>query len=544
VPTSGTKDAGEPLKAAGGPGQLSGEDGGEVGGEKANGKGEDPSQEYESANESGEKNTGAGGAGAGEEGEAGEEGTGGGGDEDDGESSGGDDKAEMEVGVQHATVELNEKGECKRDPEFWAPPLKLPTGGAVYYLERFKEAVEKGSKEGKGPIADEVIEPPAFLKPRKVGTQTHPARWAQMGHTEAENFLMHLRRFYLSISMREASPPNTPERAADWQRDVNKSRLYVQQTILGCFASYQEDMKLRQGQAQPNKKVTSDLSEAFEFYRRATLSPATNTPSTQNDGTNPQNSEVCPNPTMEKELQGVSQVRLQADGHWQAHVINRFGTDWVKALLGTAPVQYLTPAERAQRAWKLKPPSEGAGAKLQKAKGTKATEGRVTQQALTEAVGQTAVRQALEGRLVVAEQLLATLDTEQAAGRGEKEGGERGSRRESTVEKGARKGKRPAPTAEEVVREGAKRKRKAETGKKAATGVKKSAAMECLPMEETAAGGQSAAGEQVAPVLEAREGEKAATGVEKSAGKVCPPREETAGLQSSVGVVIAPAGEV
>jgi hypothetical protein len=308
-------------------------------------------------------------------------------------------------------------------------------------------------------------------------------------------------------------------------------------------------MKLRQGQAQPNKKVTPDLSEAFEFYRRATLPPATNTtPKYPKRRHQPPGQRGFPQQTMEKELQGVSQVRLQADGHWQAHVIDRFGTDWVKALLGTAPVQYLTPAERARRAWKLEPPSEGAGAKLQKGKGTKATEGRVTQQALTEAVGQTAVRQALEGRLVVAEQLLATLDTEQAAGGGEKQGGKRGSRRESTVGKGARKGKRPAEpvsTPEEVVREGAKRKRKAETGKKAATGVKKSAAMEWLPMEETAAGGQSAAGEQVALVLEAREGEKAATGVEKSAGKVCPPREEeTAGLQSSAGVVIAPAGEV
>jgi hypothetical protein len=140
----------------------------------------------------------------------------------------------MEVGVQHATVELNEKGECKRDPEFWAPPLKLPTGGAVY-LERFKKAVEKGSNEGKSPTADEVIEPPAFLRLRKVGTRSLPARWAQMGHTEVENFLMHLGRFYLSISTREASPPNTPERAADWQRDVNKSRLYVQQTTSGAL---------------------------------------------------------------------------------------------------------------------------------------------------------------------------------------------------------------------------------------------------------------------------------------------------------------------
>jgi hypothetical protein len=207
-----------------------GEGSGGVGGEKASGKGGDPSQK--AAAESGERSTGARDVGAGEEEEAGGEGTGGGGDEGDGEGDG--DNAEMEVGVQHATVELNEKGECKRDPEFWAPPLKLPTGGAVY-LERFKKAVEKGSNEGKSPTADEVIEPPAFLRLRKVGTRSLPARWAQMGHTEVENFLMHLGRFYLSISTREASPPNTPERAADWQRDVNKSRLYVQQTTSGAL---------------------------------------------------------------------------------------------------------------------------------------------------------------------------------------------------------------------------------------------------------------------------------------------------------------------
>jgi hypothetical protein len=64
-------------------------------------------------------------------------------------------------------------------------------------------------------------------------------------------------------------------------------------------------------------------------------------------------------------------------------------------------------------------------------------------------------------------------------------------------------------------------------------------------MEETAAGGQSAAGEQVTPALKAREGEKAATGKEKSAGMVSLPREKgTASLQSSVGVVTAPAQEV
>jgi hypothetical protein len=68
--------------------------------------------------------------------------------------------------------------------------------------------------------------------------------------------------------------------------------------------------------------------------------------------------------------------------------------------------------------------------------------------------------------------------------------------------------------------------------------------MVCPSGKETAAGSESAAGKQVAPVLGAREGEKAATGMEQSAGMVCPPREEeTAGLQSSNGGVIAPAPE-
>jgi hypothetical protein len=280
-------------------------------------------------------------------------------------------------------------------------------------------------------------------------------------------------------------------------------------------------MKLRQSQPQANKKVAPDLSEAFEFYRRAALPAATNTPATQNDGTNTQDSNVFLNPAMEQERQGESKARLQADGHWQAHVIEKFGKEWVATLGEDAPIVPMTTAERAQTAWKLEPPSKGApeyvppseeaGSRAEKGKPGKAVEGRVTQEALTEAVGQTAVRQALEGSLAGAEQLLATLDTEQAAGGCKKEGGERGSRRESTVGKGARKGKRPAErvsTAEKVVREGAKRKRKAEKGKKAATGIKKSAAMEGLPMEETAAGGQSAAGEQVALVLEAREGRK------------------------------------
>jgi hypothetical protein len=79
------------------------------------------------------------------------------------------------VDVEHATVELNEKGECKRDPEFWAPPLKLPTGGAVY-IQRFNEAMCKGHAAGTSLIDDEVIGPPVFLKPREVSGRLHPAR--------------------------------------------------------------------------------------------------------------------------------------------------------------------------------------------------------------------------------------------------------------------------------------------------------------------------------------------------------------------------------
>jgi hypothetical protein len=163
-------------------------------------------------------------------------------------------------------------------------------------------------------------------------------------------------------------------------------------------------------------------------------------------------------------------------------------------------------------------------------------------------VAKTAVRQALEGKLARDEQLLAVLEAEQVAGGGEKEGEERGFRGESSAGKGVRKGKRPAEpvsTPEEVVQAGAKRKKRSEKGKKAATGEEKSAKLECHPMKETADGGQSAAGEQVTPAIEAREGEKAATGDKKSAVMANPPREEeTAGLQSSVGVMTAPAQEV
>jgi hypothetical protein len=85
----------------------------------------------------------------------GEEGSEDGKDDDEG---GADGDAEMEVDVEHATVELNEKGECKRDPEFWAPPLKLPTGGSVY-LERFKKNITEGNQTGRDATAAEHIEP-------------------------------------------------------------------------------------------------------------------------------------------------------------------------------------------------------------------------------------------------------------------------------------------------------------------------------------------------------------------------------------------------
>jgi hypothetical protein len=95
----------------------------------------------------------------------------------------------MEVDVEHATVELNKKGECKRDPKFWAPPLKLPAGGSVY-LKRFKKNIREGSQSGRDATAAEHIEPPSFLPPRKVSGRLHPARWAQMGHTEAKSSLI------------------------------------------------------------------------------------------------------------------------------------------------------------------------------------------------------------------------------------------------------------------------------------------------------------------------------------------------------------------
>jgi hypothetical protein len=176
-----------------------------------------------------------------------------------------------------------------------------------------------------------------------------------MNHTEVENSLMHLGRLYVCICTRE-SPTDATELAA-WQSKA----LYIQQAALGCFASYQEDLKLRQEQArQKGNKVALDLLKAFKFCWRALLAPATNTPATQNDGTNPQDSKVFSNPAMEKECQGKSRVQLQANGHWQAHVIKRSGKDWVGALGDEDLVKPLTPAERAQRPWGLEPPPEDA----------------------------------------------------------------------------------------------------------------------------------------------------------------------------------------
>jgi hypothetical protein len=40
--------------------------------------------------------------------------------------------AESEVPEERAIVELNEKGEVKRNPKFWGPPLQLPDQGKVY----------------------------------------------------------------------------------------------------------------------------------------------------------------------------------------------------------------------------------------------------------------------------------------------------------------------------------------------------------------------------------------------------------------------------
>jgi hypothetical protein len=92
--------------------------------------------------------------------------------------------------------------------------LKLPDGGAVY-IQRFNEAMDMGYAAGTSPTADEVVGPPVFLKPCKVGGRLHPARWAQMNHTEAENFLMRLGQLYLRICTRES--PTDPATLAAWQ---------------------------------------------------------------------------------------------------------------------------------------------------------------------------------------------------------------------------------------------------------------------------------------------------------------------------------------
>jgi hypothetical protein len=128
--------------------------------------------------------------------------------------------------------------------------------------------------------------------------------------------------------------PADPTEAAKWEGVVN----YMQQAVLGCVDFYTEDMKKRQKEAKPGKKVALDLSEAFHFYRRAQRPRASNTPATQNDGTDPQDSKVFPNPAMEQEQQGVSQKRLQADRLWQAHVIERFRTQWLRKIVEEEPV--------------------------------------------------------------------------------------------------------------------------------------------------------------------------------------------------------------
>jgi hypothetical protein len=202
---------------------------------------------------------------------------------------------------------------------------------------------------------------------------------------------------------------------------------------------------------------------------------------------------VWPNPDMEQQRQGVSQRRLQAEGLWQAHVIEQFGAQWVDALVDGAPVIPLTPEEREQWPWKLEPlpgaasndglPTEEAEAKPKGKQARKGKGGAVTEEASQAAVAQADIGKALAGQLAVeqtgpTERLPTALRTRQAAGGGDKEGGERGSKRESTVGMGARKGKRPAepvPTPEEVVEAGAKRKKRAERGKKAATGEEQSA---------------------------------------------------------------------
>jgi hypothetical protein len=174
----GTKDAVGPKEAAGGPDHPSGKDG-EAGGRKeASGGGEDPSQEYESAAESrGKKSIGAGEASAGGGGSDGAEGS------DDGneghDEGGGDKDAEVEVDVQHATVDPNEKGECKRDPKFWAPPLKLPTGG-LSTLRGYGRPSSNGARKGEAPQRLRTFPPQSSSRRAKLRTARPPPggpRW-------------------------------------------------------------------------------------------------------------------------------------------------------------------------------------------------------------------------------------------------------------------------------------------------------------------------------------------------------------------------------
>jgi hypothetical protein len=87
--------------------------------------------------------------------------------------------------VQHHP--LTQKGECKRIPDFWAPPAELPTEGSVYLersLERLQKAIEEGFQQKRDPPDPANIGPNVFLQPRKVKGRLMDARWAQMGHGE------------------------------------------------------------------------------------------------------------------------------------------------------------------------------------------------------------------------------------------------------------------------------------------------------------------------------------------------------------------------
>jgi hypothetical protein len=207
-------------------------------GEEAGAGGENPSMEEDPTAEGGEKNTGAGEASAGTEGSDGE-----GSGDGSGDESEGDGDSKMAMDVEHATVELNEKGECKRDPKFWGPPLKLLDGGAVY-IKRLMRPWIRGMTRARAPCPTKSSGPPYSSNPAKSAACFTPARWAQMNHTEAENFLMRLGQLYLRICTRESS--TDPAKLAVWQSKA----LYIQQAALGCFASYKEDLQLRQKQAR------------------------------------------------------------------------------------------------------------------------------------------------------------------------------------------------------------------------------------------------------------------------------------------------------